>query len=921
MEKNIEQNIEQNIDQNIDQNIKQNILIEKSQNDNREYFYNVLPNELEYVIIYDKASKICGSCLNVHVGSINEKVDGLAHFLEHMVFMGSSKYPDSNDFMKNINENGGITNASTSDTNTMYYFTINPTSFLDSLDRFSQFFISPLLKKEMVQQEMNAVDSESKKSLKDDGWIQMDIFKQLLKKNHPLNHYTCGDLSSLDIPNIHTEVKTFHKEKYQARYMKLVIYANDQIDLNKLVEQITNTFGIIPNHLDLNINRKYGALLEDHSIINYVPHKDDDILSVVFEFKNPSKLLDKPFYFITYLMGSEVPLSLYELLLSEGLIINCTCSELVNLEESYLIAFECILTEKGLLNVEKVYSYVIAYMEFIKESILESDPDIIALYDELNQINKLQFIYYEKEDVQDSMMEIISSLTENIDRRYLLSYDTKCVPFTEALKNFAYIFEKYSIGIIVGSKSNKKCDLTLPRYNVCYSKHIFTPVKIDLDKLTLPVLNKYISFNSEVIKTDHMMMPIKLDSDQCNMYYIGNTSFNVPTVEIRLQIWIPNILNDPVTFVYMLLYLNTVYSDKNKEIMMVKNAHYVFSFKVNYDRLYITLCGYRDKIDLLVSLLDTVLNGSFKSVSYKTTLYQFKKRLRNFNKDNLLLIGQTYFESNIYEQYYLPDVQLQALKNISQEKMVSCFRKNFKNSRVNMLISGNLSKEDASKLGSAVYSALGDISQREFSSDDNIKRIEKPMKIILKTEDDENNLMSVTYDLFRMRKSYTENWKSKLLFLRLCNKILSNKYFNTLRTKQQLGYIVKTRALMIDNNNYQSGMLQFLIQSPTKSAAYLEEQTMKFISEESEYIMKTMTEDEFMKYIEGEKMILKQEFNNLSEFSLYYMGGIIDESFYFDLRKALLKKICKFSLEKFKSYFDEYIIQNDRIYTMHLNKK
>ena len=238
-----------------------------------------------------------------------------------------------------------------------------------------------------------------------------------------------------------------------------------------------------------------------------------------------------------------------------------------------------------------------------------------------------------------------------------------------------------------------------------------------------------------------------------------------------------------------------------------------------------------------------------------------------------------------------------------------------------MLISGNLSVEDASKLGSAVYSALGDISQREFSSDDNIKRIEKPMKIILKTEDEENNLMSVTYDLFRMRKSYTENWKSKLLFLRLCNKILSNKYFNTLRTKQQLGYIVKTRALMIDNNNYQSGMLQFLIQSPTKSAAYLEEQTMKFISEESEYIMKTMNEDEFNKYIEGEKMILKQEFNNLSEFSLYYMGGIIDESFYFDLRKALLRKISKFNLEKFKSYFDEYIIQNDRIYTMHLNKK
>ena len=51
---------------------------------------------------------------------------------------------------KNISENGGITNASTSETNTMYYFTIHPSSFLDSLDKLSQFFIDPLLKKEMV---------------------------------------------------------------------------------------------------------------------------------------------------------------------------------------------------------------------------------------------------------------------------------------------------------------------------------------------------------------------------------------------------------------------------------------------------------------------------------------------------------------------------------------------------------------------------------------------------------------------------------------------------------------------------------------------------------------------------------------------------------------------------------------------------
>jgi len=903
-------------------NIKNNILIEKSQNDKREYYYESLSNELEYVIVYDKDSKMCGSCLNVHVGSINEKVDGLAHFLEHMVFMGSTKYPESNDFMKNISENGGITNASTSETNTMYYFTIHPSSFLDSLDKLSQFFIDPLLKKEMVQREMNAVDAESKKSLTDDGWISMEILKQLLVPNHPLNHYTCGDLDSLNIPNIHSELKSFHDDKYQARYMKLVVYINEQIDQPALHKQIAETFGTVPNNYKVSVDRNYGTLLENNRLIQYVPHKDDDTLTVVFEFNNPAKLLDKPFYFITYIMGSEVQFSLYELLLNEGYVINCSCNDFISLEKSHVICYECVLTEKGLAKVDIVYSYIIAYMEFIKAMILKSDPNIISLYDELNQINKLQFIYYEKEGVEDTMNEIITSLRENIDREYILSYDTKSKPFASSLENFAYVFDKYTVGIIIGSKSFKKdCDMTLPRYNVSYRKDFLKLSKIDTTGFHLPILNKYVSFDSKVNSIEFMDKPIKLDSTLCNMFYISNTSFNVPYVEIRLQIVMPNILNDALTYVCMVLYLNTVYSDKNKEIMLVHNARYVFSFKINYDHLYISMCGDRDKIDNLISLLDSVLNGPFKKITYKTSLYQLKKRLRNFNKDNLLTVGQTYLEHSLYDKYYLPEDQLKVIDTISQDRMKTTFKKNFKDCRINMLISGNLTKKEAMTFGSSVYNALGDISQIDSTFEDNIKRIEKPKLIVLRSEEGDNNLMTFTYDLFRLRKSYTGHWKSKLLFLRLCNKMLSNKYFNKLRTEQQLGYIVKTRALMIDNNNYQSGMLQFLIQSPTKSADYLEKQTKKFITEESFRIMNSMTEEEFNKYIEGEKMILKQEFNNLSEFSLYYMGGIIDESFYFDLRHALLKKISKFSLKKFKNLFDMYIIQNESIYIMHINKR
>ncbi len=51
----------------------------------------------------------------VNVGSFNDPPNrqGLAHFLEHMIFMGSTKYPGENDFSAHISANGGYTNAYT----------------------------------------------------------------------------------------------------------------------------------------------------------------------------------------------------------------------------------------------------------------------------------------------------------------------------------------------------------------------------------------------------------------------------------------------------------------------------------------------------------------------------------------------------------------------------------------------------------------------------------------------------------------------------------------------------------------------------------------------------------------------------------------------------------------------------------------
>ena len=83
--------------------------------DEREYYNWVMKNELEVLYIQDDNSEISQVSLAVNIGSFNEEdeINGLAHFLEHMLFMGSEKYPNESEFNNCISDFQGSSNAQT----------------------------------------------------------------------------------------------------------------------------------------------------------------------------------------------------------------------------------------------------------------------------------------------------------------------------------------------------------------------------------------------------------------------------------------------------------------------------------------------------------------------------------------------------------------------------------------------------------------------------------------------------------------------------------------------------------------------------------------------------------------------------------------------------------------------------------------
>lgn len=67
--------------------------MEKPALDNRLYRVVKLANELEALLIHDPETDKASGALDVNVGSFSDKEDmpGLAHAVEHMLFMGTEK--------------------------------------------------------------------------------------------------------------------------------------------------------------------------------------------------------------------------------------------------------------------------------------------------------------------------------------------------------------------------------------------------------------------------------------------------------------------------------------------------------------------------------------------------------------------------------------------------------------------------------------------------------------------------------------------------------------------------------------------------------------------------------------------------------------------------------------------------------------
>lgn len=763
-----------------------------------------LANGLEAYIVSDPELYESAAALTVRVGSWDEPSEspGMAHFLEHLLFLGTKQYPDESEYGRFISEHGGQSNAFTANGYTSYMFAVNNEGFDGALDRFSRFFYEPLFNVSGVNRELNAIDQEYAQNIQKDEVREFYVLKDLSKPNHPNKLFNMGNSTTL-AKVTREDLIQWYRQNYSSNIMKLVVMSG--LPLEELRDMVVKDFGSIPN-----LNKTL-ATYEEKSLAPEIlghmvyiePVKDVQRLTIAWEMsKELSEMRDvAPETIACQLLGDEGPHSLLEVLKKEKLAEELKCGAFELGPSDILFDIEIDLTQEGVKQISTVIERVFQALADFR-----SRPDISYAYDEMKGLQTIEYQYQGREDLFSSMMKQASWIAdEKLDlypenARILQRWDAGAVQ-----RLFQMLTPQNAVFMVTASESatGVNLDRMEPWLKVPYA--IKPIVTSQLEQwahaqphadIQIPPPNPFIPKNLKLIhshatSTDYPIPQPIFDSPQGRIYYAPDTIYGVPRVYWEFHIKTPSIEAGNTTSVVLGdLAIGLIEQALNPYSYPATNAGLGFSLDREDNGFGIRVSGYSDKIAVLLA---DILQ-QFKTLNPSEQQFDIQKALamrsyQNKDKDSPLRQASEFLKSIVYQRYTSPLERANALEQIKFSDFKDFYQHLFDTVYVQGLMYGNMSEDDAKKIGQGVV--------ENFPGKPYAKADQFDVAILVLPDSGPfylEELVRVNGNAALLALEYVDFSFKARAAQQILMQAMGDAFFATLRTRQQTAYLVTTRA-------------------------------------------------------------------------------------------------------------------------------
>ncbi|WP_372741939.1 insulinase family protein [Neptunomonas sp.] len=807
----------------------------KSPNDSREYHSITLENNLRVLLISDPDTDKAAASLDISIGSAANPKDraGLAHFLEHMLFLGTKKYPKAGEYQSFIQSHGGSHNAFTALKNTNYFFDIKADDLEPALDRFSQFFISPLFSEEYTDRERHAVNSEYSAKLKDDGRRIYAATQQAMNPEHPASRFAVGNLDTLanDEPGaLRKDLISFYQNNYSANRMRLVILGKQPIE--QLEVMAKQYFANIENKdlepFSFNQPQFKRSDLPLEMAISTL--KDNRSLSLSFPTQ-PSLPFwqSKPLHLLSSLVGYEGKGSILALLKDKGWATGLGASPGEDFDTEASFHVQISLTPQGLQHTDEIVSLFFSFMKDLKKTGFSQ-----ALFQEEHLLNEQQFRFLSEQEP----IHYVTQLTQNMQ------------DYPEAnWLNAPFILEQYNADIFnqfteLIRPNNMVLSIQAPElqtdskeqyYNSAYRITPISSARISRwqqvglnENLHIRNANPFIAKNIELkpqpeksTQAEKKQTPVNIDTGKTgvSLWHLQDSTFNVPKADFYFALLSPVAREGAAVTVGLNIYADMLSDELNQTLYDAAMAGLNARIYSHQRGISVRISGFNDKIDLLSELIaKTLRSPELSQARFERVLQAYKEQLKNAEKDKPY--NQLFRVS--YEQLMqdpsLEELQ-QATDSYTPEQLSALIERLFKSTELRILSNGNLLAEEALTISETLIKALQPVKTAAVAPLVDIRRL-TPAENLRTTLQIEHNDSAVVLYLQGQDQSLKSRASSALI-----SEVLSAPFYTQLRTEQQLGYIVFATPMPLRK----MPGIALVVQSPSASPAAIQQSMNDFL--------------------------------------------------------------------------------------------
>uniref|UniRef100_A0A182KE27 Nardilysin n=1 Tax=Anopheles christyi TaxID=43041 RepID=A0A182KE27_9DIPT len=864
-----------------------------------------------------EGEKLAAAALCVGVGSFSDPrhVQGLAHFLEHMIFMGSKKYPRENEYDSYISKCGGFDNAVTDLEETTFYFEIDEAHLEGALDRFASLFTEPLMLRDSVCRERDAVESEFQTNKNRFSPAREQLLASLGRDDHPISLFSWGNLKTLKNnitdDDLYMELHKFQRRHYSAHRMHFAVQA--RMTLDELEALTVKYFSGIPSNglpadnLSATFNEK-NAFREEFYRKLYIVKPISDVCQLDITWCLPPSVKDyhvKPIDYLSYVMGFEGKNSLTSYLRKHSLALDVQTGANFGIEKNSLytlFGISITMTDHGLENVEQILKAVYSFVRLLKR-----EGPVEWIYKELQELEATSFRYRKEKEASDNVEELV------VNMRYYPS---------EHIITGSELYFKYDpneIWSVINNLNEPRFNImissTKPFRNVTYNRTEawFGTEYVELDvpeewqhlwemaepmpEIQLQEKNQYISTNFTILAevNGDMEVPTQpekiFENNVCELWFRQDTKFRLPLALMYFYIISPLPFNNPKSSALAGFFASIIKFQIAEELYPAEVAGLNYELYSAEKGLVLKIDGYNEKLPIIADEISATM-GRFAEKIKESVFDVIKAKLEKvyynevmkpnkLNRDVRLKIVQ-FNHWSTWEKF-------EYLKNFTVDDVRQFAKDLFNNFKMQALIQGNLHQETAKQVMHKVLGNLNGSPIRDIKSIESKAR-EIPvgdsyLRVSNFRESDVNTVTTTFYQAGPVTPSLHA-------CLELLVSLLEEPLFDVLRTKEQLGYDVSTT--LRDN----AGILGFSItvhsQENKFSYHYIDER-IELFNQHFVQVLSEMTDKDFelvKTSLKHRKQVVDTELKN--EASRHW-GEITTEEYIFNRNKLEVDEIEKLS--------------------------